>query len=103
MHLIQLLLPLFDNEGQRQPEDLFRRVRAELTDRYGGLTEHARAPARGVWQDDATGRTNQDDIVVYEVMVDAVDRDWWRRYRVQLEAAFRQKELIIRSQPMDLL
>jgi hypothetical protein len=103
MHLVQLLLPLFDNEGKRQPEDLFRRVRQELTDRFGGLTEHTRAPAHGVWQDGDTGRTNQDDIVVYEVMVDAIDRSWWRKYRGDLETAFRQKEMIIRAQPIELL
>lgn len=103
MHLVQLLLPLYDNEGQRQPEDIFRRVRAELTERFGGLTEHTRAPARGLWQDNATGRTNQDEIIVYEVMVDAVDAAWWRSYREALESAFRQKELVIRSQQIDLL
>lgn len=103
MHLVQLLLPLFDNEGRRQPEEVFRRVRAELTERFGGLTEHARAPARGLWQDDATGRTNQDEIIVYEVMVAAIDGAWWKSYRETLEAAFRQKELVIRSQEIELL
>ncbi|HEX4683910.1 MAG TPA: hypothetical protein VH277_14420 [Gemmatimonadaceae bacterium] len=100
---MQLLLPLYDNEGSRQPEELFREVRAELTGRFGGLTEHTRAPARGLWQDDDTGRTNQDEIVVYEVMVDSIDAGWWRTYRERLERAFRQKALIIRAQPIELL
>src|SRR4051812_14214805 len=103
MKLVQLLLPVYDNEGTRQAEALFRRVREELTDRFGGLTEHTRAPARGLWQDDATGRTNLDDIVVYEVMVEDIDRSWWTAYRAELEQAFRQKELIIRAQPIELL
>jgi len=103
MHLVQLLLPLYDNERRRQPEELFRRVRTELTERFGGLTEHTRAPARGLWQDDDTGRTRQDEIVVFEVMVDAIDHDWWRAYRAALEAAFRQKELVMRAQEIELL
>lgn len=103
MNLVQLLLPLYDNEGTKQPEDLFRRVRAELTERFGGLTEHTRAPARGSWQDGATGRTNLDDIVVLEVMSETIDRAWWRGYRRALEAAFRQKEMIIRVQSIELL
>jgi hypothetical protein len=103
MNLVQLLLPLYDNEGQKQPEDLFRRVRRELTDRFGGLTEHTRAPARGLWQDDTTGRTNLDDIAVFEVMSDTLDREWWRGYRTVLEEAFRQKELIIRAQSIEVL
>jgi hypothetical protein len=103
MKLVQLLLPLYDNQGNRQPEELFRAVRTEITERFGGLTEHTRAPARGVWQDDDTGHTNQDDIVVYEVMVDSVDRAWWGAYREGLERAFRQKELVIRAQPIEIL
>ena len=103
MHLVQLLLPLYDNEGNRQPEDLFRRVRTELTDQFGGMTAYSRAPARGLWQDGDTGTTNQDEIVVYEVMVDAIDRDWWRAFRERLERDFRQKEMIVRAQEIDRL
>lgn len=103
MHLIQLLLPLYDNDGQRQPESLFRQVRDELTTRFGGLTAYSRAPARGTWQDDDTGRTNQDEIIVYEVMADAIDADWWRQYREQLERDFRQKEMVVRAQDISLL
>jgi hypothetical protein len=103
MHLVQLLLPLFDNDGQRLPEESFTRVRAELTDRFGGLTAYTRAPASGLWQDGDTGRTARDDIVVYEVMTGEIDREWWRRYRDTLERTFRQKELVIRAQSIDLL
>jgi crotonobetainyl-CoA:carnitine CoA-transferase CaiB-like acyl-CoA transferase len=103
MHLVQLLLPLFDNDGVRLPEDAFTRVRTELADRFGGLTAYTRAPASGLWQDGDTGRTSRDDIVVYEVMVDGLDRDWWRSYRKQLERTFRQKELIIRAHETELL
>ena len=49
MHLIQLLLPLYDNDGMQQPDDLFRRVRTELTERFGGLTAYTRAPALAAW------------------------------------------------------
>lgn len=102
MHLIQLLLPLYDNDGVRQPDDLFRRVRTELTERFGGLTAYSRAPAHGAWQDDS-GHTNHDEIVVYEVMVDTIDHAWWNAYREQLERAFRQRELVVRAQEITLL
>lgn len=103
MHLVQLLLPLYDNEGSRQPDTLFRRVRIELAERFGGLTAYSRAPAAGLWQDDDTGNTRQDEIVVYEVMVDEVDTAWWRAYRERLESEFRQKELIVRALRTDVL
>lgn len=103
MFLVQLLLPLYDNDGRRQPEDLFRNVRAELTERFGGLTAYSRAPARGLWQDDDTGATSQDEIVVYEVMTESVDHAWWHAFRERLERAFRQKEMIVRAQEIERL
>jgi hypothetical protein len=103
MHLVQLLLPLYDNAGARQPEALFRDVRRELTEQFGGLTTYSRAPARGLWQDDANGATEQDEIVVYEVMVERIDAAWWREYRESLERAFRQKALVVRAQEIWVL
>jgi hypothetical protein len=103
VHLVQLLLPLFDNQGAHHPDDVFRRIRTELTDRFGGLTAYSRAPASGLWQDETTSRTTRDDIVVYEVMVDSLDRAWWSQYRSTLERVFRQKELIVRAQAIELL
>jgi hypothetical protein len=102
MHLVQLLLPLYDNDGQRQPDELFGRVRDELTERFGGLTSYSRAPARGLWQDE-TGNTSRDEIVVYEVMAGELDAAWWRGYREQLERSFRQDKLIVRSQVITVL
>jgi hypothetical protein len=103
VNLVQLLLPLFDNDGQRVPEEAFHRVRSELTDRFGGLTAYTRAPASGLWQDDDTGETSRDEIVVYEVMVEDLDREWWARYREMLERTFRQKEVLVRAQPTERL
>ena len=102
MHLIQILLPLADNEGRRFSSTDYGRVRAELTNRFGGLTAFSRAPAEGLWKDE-DARTAQDDIVVFEVMAADLDRDWWRRYRADLERRFRQDSLVIRAQPIDVL
>jgi hypothetical protein len=102
MHLVQLLLPLYDNEGQALPKSLFARVRDELVERFGGLTAYTRAPASGVW-DDGDGRPQHDELVIYEVMAPTLDVAWWRRYREQLEAAFRQETLVVRTQSVQLL
>jgi hypothetical protein len=96
MYLIQILLPLYDNAGKPLSSELFARVRAELTERYGGLTAYSRSPAQGLWKD--RGETVHDDIVVFEVMADALDRGWWRHYRQSLEAAFRQDTIMVRAQ-----
>jgi hypothetical protein len=101
MHLVQLLLPLFAADGQRLPQAVFGEVRRELVDRFGGLTAYSRSPAKGLWEDQ--GSVEHDDIVVYEVMVDQLDRAWWEGYRKELTDRFRQKTLVVRAQATDLL
>lgn len=101
MYLIQILLPLYDNEGQRFGAEQFNPIRHELSARFGGLTAFTRAPAEGVWEEH--GKRQHDDVVVYEVMADALDRTWWRDYRSTLEREFRQDVILIRSQAVELL
>jgi hypothetical protein len=31
------------------PDDLMRGIQCELSERFGGLTAYARAPAKGIW------------------------------------------------------
>ena len=59
MHLVQILLPLRDNEGAPFPGDDFTRVRAELVERFGGVTAHLQAPAQGVWKDEEEGKVER--------------------------------------------
>lgn len=102
VHLVQLLLPLYDNAGQTFPASYFSAVRAELTDKFGGLTAYTRAPAQGVWSE-SDGTAKRDDIIVYEVMTEVLDRDWWRSFRERLERRFRQDEIVIRGQTVERL
>ena len=102
MHLIHILLPLYDNQGARHGRELFEAVSRELTDQFGGLTAHTRAPAEGLWKDDAT-HTSRDDIVIYEVMAEHLDETWWRGYRQRLEERFRQEQVIVRAFDFRLL
>jgi len=53
---------------------LFRQVADELTDKFGGLTAHTRAPAQGLWQADSGDAPTRDDIIIYQVMVESLDR-----------------------------
>jgi hypothetical protein len=101
VHLVQILLPLYDNKGARFGEEPFARVQRELTERFGGLTTFSRAPAEGLWKQ--AGKTHRDDIVVFEVMTETLDRDWWREYRRELEALFRQDEIVVRAQEVTVL
>lgn len=103
MHLVQLLLPLYDNDGARQPQALFVAVRDELVARFGGLTAYTRAPASGLWQEDGDADTVRDELVIYEVMDEALDAAWWQSYRAQLERRFRQEKLLVRAHAVRML
>jgi hypothetical protein len=102
MHLVQVLLPLYDNGGDAFGQRFFADVRLELTEQFGGVTAFTRAPASGLWKDD-DGTVARDDIVVYEVMADELDEAWWARYRETLRRRFEQEELVIRVMPCRLL
>jgi 2-hydroxychromene-2-carboxylate isomerase len=93
MYLIQILLPLHDNEKQPFPAAHFNTVRTELTRRFGGVTAFVRAPAKGLWEED--DELNRDDVVMFEIIAESLGKEWWRDYRIQLQQLFKQKEVLI--------
>jgi hypothetical protein len=102
MQLVEILLPIADNTGVRLPRDLFDATRDELVARFGGVTMVSRSPGAGLWED-ADGRVRADSIVVFEIMVDDLDAEWWRGYRRQLEARFGQDVIVVRASPCAVL
>jgi hypothetical protein len=103
VHLVQILLPVYGNDGRVFPREEFERTRAELTDRFGGLTTYARAPAEGFWKRTREQPADRDSLVVYEVMTADLDRRWWDAYRHRLEERFQQERVIVRVQQTELL
>ena len=103
MHLVQLLIPIYDNDRRRFPDEDFRALREELVAQFGGLTAYTRSVAEGLWVDEGDHAATRDQIVVYEVMCDELDRAWWTRYRAELERRFRQDEIVIRAQTVERL
>jgi hypothetical protein len=102
VHLVQILLPVTDNGGEGFPPRHFETVRDVLTAHFGGLTAFTRAPAEGLWRS-GSEKASRDDIVVLEVMAERIDRDWWSAYKRDLEARFRQREIVMRAQEIELL
>ena len=100
MHVVEIFLPLKRNDGSPQPRARFGEVRRELVERFGGLTAFTRAPAEGLWEN-APGDVDRDQIVIFEVMADALDRGWWADYRVELERLFEQDEIVIRASAVE--
>jgi hypothetical protein len=100
-YLIQLLLPLTDNEGRPYEQMLFRDINASLTEKFGGLTAFSRSPAKGTWIND--DHEERDDVIVVEVMAQTLDRDWWLTFRQRLEITMRQAEIVVGSQTIERL
>jgi hypothetical protein len=96
MQLVQLLIPIYDNRGRRFSRARYHAIIEELTAKFGGLTAYLNAPATGLWKK-RSDTTRRDDLVVYEVMVERLDRKWWSAYRGKLEARFDQDELVVRA------
>jgi hypothetical protein len=103
MNLVQLFLPLRDNSGQPFSRERFATVAAEVTERFGGMTAYARSPAIGLWKEGGEEPTKRDELVVYEVMIDELDVEWWHRYRLSLEERFGQESIVVRSHEIRLL
>jgi hypothetical protein len=102
MYLVEIFLPQRDNEGHDFCAGLFSRVRQELVDRFGGMTAFTRVPVEGLWDAPEGGKCH-DAIIIYEVMVQEVDRPWWEHYKTELEKRFAQEELVIRFSTVDVI
>ena len=101
MHLIQILLPLYDNQQRPVDPALHEEVKRTIAQKFGGLTAYTRSPAEGRWSQG--GAEVKDEIVVYEIMTSALDAGWWEEYRHALEAQFEQQEIVIRALGMRML
>lgn len=101
-HLVQLLLPLADNEGRSIPNRYWHSLEVQLADAFGGVTAYTRAPADGIWapQDQ---KMSKDSIFIVEVMTDSLDEVWWAELRLTLERDLEQNEIVIRAIPISRL
>jgi hypothetical protein len=101
MVLIQLLLP---TSGAANADGLapLGETRRELAARFNGLTAYLRSPAKGLWTA-PDGHTEQDDVVMVEVVTATFDRAWWQTYAATLAERFGQETIHVRAVPVDML
>lgn len=100
--LIQLYLPKNQPDGTPFKNKLFQKVKAELTERFGGLTMYTRAPAKGLWKED-NKHTTTDDIIIYEIMAPDLEVEFWKAYKDKLLKRFKQEELLIRCSAISVI
>ncbi|MCV9943915.1 MULTISPECIES: hypothetical protein [Rhizobium] len=100
MHLIQLFIPAAP-QAAIDIEDIIAMIQREMTERHGGATSYLNSPAKGFWS--TSEGTEEDTVIVIEVMVNSLDRAWWRQYRRKLEQLLGQEELLVRALPVETL
>ena len=88
--------------GDETGSELIGQTRRELIERFNGLTAYVRSPAKGWWKS-SEGQTEQDDVVMVEVVTEQFDRDWWRKYAATLATRFKQERIHLRAIPVELL
>jgi hypothetical protein len=96
MYLVEILLP-----ADKQFAPGRRALAHELADRFGGLTAFNRSPAKGLFQQHR--RKIEDDIIIFEIQTDALEKDWWAALRVRLESDFQQDEILMRATAVERL
>ena len=101
MHLVQILLPLRDNDGRPYPASLLQSINSSLIAEFGGVTTYSRSPAKGTWIN--ADHEERDDVIIIEVMTEALNRDWWLSFRERLEAKMNQSEVVVRAHLIDRL
>lgn len=100
--LVQVFLPLRDNEGVSFPREQYLRIHEELAERHGGATAFNRSPASGLWAS-PDEEVVEDIVVLIEVLVDDLDQVWWTQFRLRLEREFRQDSILVRAIPCQIL
>ncbi len=89
MFLIQVLLPL---KHASSNDRHISQTREELVQQFDGVTAYERSPAKGAWVN-PRGQEEHDDVIMVEVLVDTLDREWWRQYRETLATRFGEKTI----------
>jgi len=102
--LIQLRLPTTVPKGTASQDAsvALAETRRELSETFDGLTAYLRSPAKGIWTA-PDGHTEQDDVVMVEVVTDYFDRAWWQDYATVLTKRFSQEVMHVRALTVELL
>jgi hypothetical protein len=97
-----LLLPLKGNDGNPFGKAKFDAVRSELVEQFGGVTAYVRSPPVGAWED-GDGAVCRDDVILFEVMIETLDRGWWAALKMRVEFSFHQESILVRVSKVHVL
>lgn len=92
---VELFIPLINQQNNTSIHKKYNQLRIQLLSKFGGLTIYKRTPVEGLWNDE-NEKTVQDDIMIYEIMIQQVDLNYWKDLKRSLEKSLNQEEIIIR-------
>lgn len=97
-----IYLPLSFNDGRPVGEHAVSLVKAQLTQKFGGLTYFPQEN-EGVWK--MGGTTFRDRVVILRVLEEdaAGARDYLRQLRPELLKTFEQTSILIVERPVELV
>lgn len=99
--LVQFFLPLYDQKGKEFPDRYFNTIKAELTERFGGITFYFRSPVLGMWKPEQ--KVVKDELVVVEILAHRGVVSFFKNYKSVLEKKFKQDEIMMRLLNLSLL
>lgn len=73
---------------------MYKAIRLELTERFGGMTAYSHSSATGLWKNDDEELT-VDKVIVYEVIADGHEKKFWKSFKEILKAQFKQGDMVI--------
>jgi inorganic pyrophosphatase len=100
--LIQIFLPVVDENGSPFPNRFFVQVKNKLSEKFDGLSVYTHALAEGYWKNERSS-LEKDKLLVYEVMANEVDLNYWKNFRTSLEKQFKQELIVVRCLGINLI
>ena len=98
--LFQIFLPLYNVEGEAFSKDLFDDFSKQFSEQFGGITAFSRSPVTGIWKKDGND-SEKDTLIIYEVIADHYDKQYWSATKSVLKHKFSQDEILIRCLTME--
>jgi hypothetical protein len=98
----EILLPLKFNDGQPVPRELIAETLLELEQRFGAVSCETQI-IHGIWRHQ--GQRFRDDLVRVHVDMEnqPEHREFFRGYKEQLKARFKQIDIWVTTHPIDVL
>lgn len=100
MHIVNIYLPQVNNAGIAFNEAIYLRIRIELIQKFGGLTQYDQVPAIGYWKENADKPISKDLVIHYEVICNRLTKKYWADFRLRMEKTFEQTQILIVAHPI---